>query len=99
MPTDNVFFITNVKVADMGVYSCTAKNPAGMIVVNATLSIEEIPFFAKPMENKEVIVGDAIVIECIAAGTPKPTLRWLKDDGPIQATKRYLLHLFYLCIL
>lgn len=89
MPTDVVFFITNVKLADMGVYSCTAKNPAGMIVANATLSIEEIPSFVKPMENKEVIIGEAIVIECKAAGTPKPALRWLKDDEPIKATERH----------
>ena len=39
MPTDDVLFIINVKIADSGVYSCTAQNLAGVIVANATLTI------------------------------------------------------------
>lgn len=40
MPTDDVFFIINTTPSDMGIYSCTAKNAAGIIVANASLSIE-----------------------------------------------------------
>lgn len=40
MPTDDVFFIINTKPSDMGIYSCTAHNPAGTIVANASLIIE-----------------------------------------------------------
>lgn len=39
MPDDDVFFITDVKPEDMGVYSCTAKNTAGTISANATLTV------------------------------------------------------------
>lgn len=39
MPTDDVFFIVNVKPVDSGVYSCTAQNIAGMAVANATLNV------------------------------------------------------------
>lgn len=39
MPTDDVLFIVDVKMADSGVYSCTAQNLAGLIVANATLTI------------------------------------------------------------
>lgn len=39
MPTDDVLFIVDVKMADSGVYSCTAQNLAGLIVANATLII------------------------------------------------------------
>ena len=39
MSNDDVFFIVNVKAADMGVYSCTAKNDAGVIIANATLTV------------------------------------------------------------
>lgn len=42
MHTDDVFFIMGAKPADMGIYSCTAHNPAGTIVANATLTIEGI---------------------------------------------------------
>lgn len=39
MPDDDVFFIMNVKREDMGVYSCTAKNTAGMVSANVTLTV------------------------------------------------------------
>lgn len=39
MPTDDVLFIVDVKMADTGIYSCTAQNTAGVIVANASLTI------------------------------------------------------------
>lgn len=36
---DDVFLIINVKLVDMGIYSCTAKNVAGTIAANATLTV------------------------------------------------------------
>lgn len=89
MPADDVFFIMNAKPSDMGVYSCTAKNAAGKIVANATLSIEEKPSFVKPMENKEVALGETVVIHCYASGAPKPSICWYKDGLPIVITERH----------
>ncbi|XP_058810468.1 leucine-rich repeats and immunoglobulin-like domains protein 3 isoform X2 [Phymastichus coffea] len=91
MPTDDVLFIVDVKTADSGVYSCTAQNLAGIIVANATLTILETPSFVKPMENKEVIVGGSIVMECMASGSPRPQLSWRKNGNPLQATERHFL--------
>jgi len=39
MPDDDVFFIVDVKVDDAGVYSCTARNDAGVVGANATLAV------------------------------------------------------------
>lgn len=39
MPTDDVFFIVNVKPSDTGVYSCLAVSIAGTITANATLTV------------------------------------------------------------
>lgn len=39
LPKDDVFFIVKVTSADMGTYSCTANNAAGMIIHNATLTV------------------------------------------------------------
>ncbi|XP_011162349.2 leucine-rich repeats and immunoglobulin-like domains protein 3 isoform X2 [Solenopsis invicta] len=89
MPTDDVLFIINVKMADSGVYSCTAQNLAGLIVANATLTILETPSFVKPMENKEIMVGGSIVLECMASGSPRPKLSWRKNGSPLQATERH----------
>ncbi|KYN02610.1 Leucine-rich repeats and immunoglobulin-like domains protein 3 [Cyphomyrmex costatus] len=89
MPTDDVLFIINVKMADSGVYSCTAQNLAGVIVANATLTILKTPSFVKPMENKEVMVGSSIVLECMASGSPRPKLLWRKNGSPLQTTERH----------
>ncbi|XP_011502166.1 PREDICTED: leucine-rich repeats and immunoglobulin-like domains protein 3 [Ceratosolen solmsi marchali] len=89
MPTDDVLFIIDVKTADSGVYSCTAQNLAGIIIANATLTILETPSFVKPMENKEVIAGGSIVMECMASGSPRPQLSWRKNSSPLQATERH----------
>lgn len=39
MPSDDVFFIVEVKNEDQGVYTCTAKNDAGFVKANATLMV------------------------------------------------------------
>lgn len=39
MSKDDVFLIIDVKLVDMGVYSCTAKNAAGVIASNVTLTV------------------------------------------------------------
>lgn len=39
IPADDHFYIFDVKLADEGNYSCIAKNDAGTIVANVTLSV------------------------------------------------------------
>lgn len=41
------------------------------------------------MENKEAIAGISSVLECMSSGSPKPSLRWLKDGKPIEVTERH----------
>uniref|UniRef100_A0ABD2VZI8 Ig-like domain-containing protein n=1 Tax=Trichogramma kaykai TaxID=54128 RepID=A0ABD2VZI8_9HYME len=89
MPMDDKLFIVDVKAADSGVYSCMAQNLAGNITANATLTILETPSFVKPMENKEVIAGGSIVLECMASGSPRPQLSWRKNGLPLQAIERH----------
>jgi hypothetical protein len=51
--------------------------------------IAETPTFVKPMQNKEFTAGESTVLECVAAGSPKPTLTWTKDGSPLVATPRH----------
>lgn len=41
------------------------------------------------MENKEIMVGGSIVLECMAGGVPRPKLSWRKNGKPLQATERH----------
>uniref|UniRef100_A0A8C2K6M7 Leucine-rich repeats and immunoglobulin-like domains 2 n=1 Tax=Cyprinus carpio TaxID=7962 RepID=A0A8C2K6M7_CYPCA len=89
MPDDDTFFIANVKTEDMGVYSCTAKNEAGSLSTNATLTVLETPSFQRPLEDRNVARGETAVLQCIARGSPAPRLNWTKDDAPLVLTERH----------
>lgn len=52
-------------------------------------SIVETPSFVKQMEDREIVSGETTVLECMAAGSPKPRLNWTKDGGPLVATERH----------
>uniref|UniRef100_A0A8D0HAL2 Leucine rich repeats and immunoglobulin like domains 2 n=1 Tax=Sphenodon punctatus TaxID=8508 RepID=A0A8D0HAL2_SPHPU len=89
MPEDDVFFIANVKIEDMGIYSCMAQNIAGGLSANATLTVLETPSFIRPLEDRTVARGETAVLQCIAGGSPAPRLNWTKDDGPLTVTERH----------
>ncbi|RZF42392.1 hypothetical protein LSTR_LSTR004200 [Laodelphax striatellus] len=90
MPTDDVFFILNVKPTDSGIYTCTANNRAGTATANASLTVLEAPSFIKIMdENKMITTGEAVVLECNASGSPKPKLTWRKDGKQLVKTDRH----------
>ncbi|XP_045144935.1 leucine-rich repeats and immunoglobulin-like domains protein 3 [Echinops telfairi] len=89
MPEDDVFFIVDVKIEDIGVYSCTAQNNAGSISANATLTVLETPSFLRPLLDRTVTKGETAVLQCIAGGSPPPRLNWTKDDSPLVVTERH----------
>lgn len=41
------------------------------------------------MEDKEIMVGGSIVLECMASGSPRPKLTWRKNGNPLQPTERH----------
>ncbi|XP_017285467.1 leucine-rich repeats and immunoglobulin-like domains protein 1 [Kryptolebias marmoratus] len=89
MPDDDVFFITDVKPEDMGVYSCTAKNTAGTVSANATLTVLEPPRPAPDLEDRSVVVGETVALQCKALGSPPPRITWLRDDQPLRPSDRH----------
>uniref|UniRef100_A0A8C9HXH8 Leucine rich repeats and immunoglobulin like domains 1 n=1 Tax=Piliocolobus tephrosceles TaxID=591936 RepID=A0A8C9HXH8_9PRIM len=91
MPDDDVFFITDVKIDDAGVYSCTAQNSAGSISANATLTVLETPSLAVPLEDRVVSAGETVALQCKATGNPPPRITWFKGDRPLSLTERHHL--------
>ncbi|XP_004854229.1 leucine-rich repeats and immunoglobulin-like domains protein 1 isoform X4 [Heterocephalus glaber] len=89
MPDDDVFFITDVKIDDSGVYSCTAQNSAGSISANATLTVLETPSLAVPLEDRVVSLGETVALQCKATGSPAPRITWFKGDRPLSLTERH----------
>uniref|UniRef100_A0A673ZE86 Leucine rich repeats and immunoglobulin like domains 1 n=1 Tax=Salmo trutta TaxID=8032 RepID=A0A673ZE86_SALTR len=89
MPDDDVFFITDVKLEDMGVYSCTAKNTAGTVSANASLTVLETPHLAQKLEDRSVVVGETVALQCKALGSPPPKITWLRNDEPLRSSDRH----------
>ncbi|KAM4741801.1 leucine-rich repeats and immunoglobulin-like domains protein 1 [Anableps anableps] len=89
MPDDDVFFIMDVKPEDMGMYSCTAKNTAGTVSANATLTVLETPHLAQEMKDRSVAVGDTVALQCKALGSPPPRITWLRNDQPLRPSDRH----------
>uniref|UniRef100_A0AAX7UFK4 Ig-like domain-containing protein n=1 Tax=Astatotilapia calliptera TaxID=8154 RepID=A0AAX7UFK4_ASTCA len=89
MPDDDVFFITDVKPVDMGVYSCTAKNTAGTVSANATLTVLETPHLAQDLEDRSITVGETVALQCKALGSPPPRITWLHNDQPLRPSDRH----------
>ncbi|XP_078517613.1 leucine-rich repeats and immunoglobulin-like domains protein 1 isoform X2 [Lissotriton helveticus] len=89
MPDDDVFFIMDVKIEDMGVYSCTAQNSAGSVSANATLTVLDTPYLIYPLEDRTVSVGATVALQCKASGSPAPRITWLKGDEALVVTERH----------
>ncbi|KAJ1109973.1 hypothetical protein NDU88_007330 [Pleurodeles waltl] len=89
MPDDDVFFIMDVKIEDMGVYSCTAQNSAGSVSANATLTVLDTPYLIYPLEDRTVAVGATVALQCKASGSPPPRITWLKGDEALVVTERH----------
>ncbi|KAG7273157.1 hypothetical protein CRUP_019324 [Coryphaenoides rupestris] len=88
MPDDDVFFIMDVKPEDMGVYSCTARNTAGVVSANASLTVLETPHLAQELEDRTVAVGDTVALQCKALGSPPPRISWLHNETPLRPSER-----------
>ncbi|CAG0885076.1 unnamed protein product [Darwinula stevensoni] len=88
---DHQMTIMYVQPEDAGVYTCKATNAAGTISTNFTLTVLDQPSIVRPMRDKTTKVGDTAVLECMANGSPTPSLAWKKDDIPLlpQTSKRY----------
>ncbi|KGL97278.1 Basement membrane-specific heparan sulfate proteoglycan core protein, partial [Charadrius vociferus] len=70
--------IERVERADAGQYRCTATNAVGAVQSHVILHVQATPQIAGQPEVKEVSVGSAAVLPCLASGFPVPDITWSK---------------------
>ncbi|XP_058488737.1 neurofascin homolog (chicken) a isoform X16 [Solea solea] len=81
-------------------YSCNArfpfthtiqqKNPFTLKVQNSRKVVETTPTFLTPSgteSSKMVLRDEQLLLECIAAGLPTPTIKWFKKGGDLPGHK------------
>ncbi|KAK2521549.1 Hspg2 [Columba guinea] len=77
-----------VERADAGQYRCTAANAVGTVQSHLILHVQAAPQIAGQPEVKEVAVGSAAVLPCLASGFPVPEITWSKLEGELPAGAR-----------
>ncbi|XP_064028426.1 basement membrane-specific heparan sulfate proteoglycan core protein isoform X3 [Pogoniulus pusillus] len=80
--------IEQVERADAGQYRCTATNAVGTVQSQVILHVQATPQIAGQPEVKEVSVGSAAVLPCLASGFPVPEITWSKLEGELPAGAR-----------
>ncbi|XP_061582531.1 neurofascin homolog (chicken) a isoform X1 [Cololabis saira] len=94
-------YFSNVRVQDAETdYCCNArflfthtiqqKNPFTLKVQTSRRVAETTPTFLSPAgaeSNKMVLRDEELLLECIAAGLPTPTIKWFKKGGDLPAPK------------
>lgn len=76
--------ISDVQLADSGIYTCVAASTAGVAERNFTLQVQEPPILEPSEFQAEVAVvrGASVVLPCEARGSPLPLVSWMKDGEP-----------------
>ncbi|KAM9706377.1 hemicentin-1 isoform 2-T2 [Dama dama] len=81
---DGTLSIKEAVLSDAGVYTCVATNIAGSDETEITLHVQEPPILEdlEPPYNtpfQERVANQRIAFPCPAKGTPKPTIKWLRN--------------------
>nr|XP_039257330.1 peroxidasin-like isoform X1 [Styela clava] len=88
--------IMNPKKVDEGLYKCVATNTIGsaesrQVQVVYRGSTSGPPFFISRPQDVQVRVGEPTTLECRAAGTPEPTISWIKDGNPVNSQNALII--------
>ncbi|XP_036128071.1 hemicentin-1 [Molossus molossus] len=76
--------INQAMLSDAGVYTCVAANIAGRDETEITLHVQEPPTLEDlepPYDTpfQERVANQRVAFPCPAKGTPKPTIKWLRN--------------------
>ncbi|XP_069890339.1 hemicentin-1 [Dipodomys merriami] len=81
---DGTLSIDQAMLSDAGVYTCAATNIAGRDEADITLHVQEPPRmedleppFDTPFQER--LANERITFPCPVKGTPKPTIKWLRN--------------------
>ncbi|KAK8775970.1 hypothetical protein V5799_030684 [Amblyomma americanum] len=73
-PDYSVLLLEPVLPSHVGNYTCIAKNKFGFDSYTTVLEVESSPMWKKVSGDISVVMGRTLVMECLAAGFPHPSL-------------------------
>ncbi|KAJ8379625.1 hypothetical protein SKAU_G00004030 [Synaphobranchus kaupii] len=87
LPT-GVLEIMTAEPSHAGRYTCSARNPAGVVYKHITLTVQEPPEVRPMKEEVKVVLHHGIVLPCDVQGFPRPTITWQREGVPIATGHR-----------
>ncbi|XP_030391158.1 hemicentin-2 isoform X2 [Gopherus evgoodei] len=90
-PDGSVLQINQTTVSSAGRYSCVASNAVADKTKHYLLSVLVSPTFPGmshegATDDVTVVIDNPVSLPCVALAYPSPTITWLKDEVPFQAS-------------
>ncbi|XP_044586192.1 neuroglian isoform X1 [Cotesia glomerata] len=77
----NSITIRNLTKHDTGNYGCNATNSNGYIYKDVYVNVQTIPAEINlPPMDKETVDGKNIIMTCRVTGSPKPAVKWIRNN-------------------
>ncbi|XP_021252413.1 immunoglobulin superfamily member 10 [Numida meleagris] len=82
---DGTLTIKDVTVYDRGLYTCTAKNPAGTDTLTVKLQVIAAPPVILEEKRQQItaMAGQDLSLPCTAEGNPQPHVHWVLSEGTV----------------
>ncbi|KAL0978113.1 hypothetical protein UPYG_G00166050 [Umbra pygmaea] len=73
---------------DEGTYECEAYNSEGRDTHQGRIIVQAQPEWLQVMSDSEVEISSELHWTCVAAGKPRPSIRWLRNGQPLSTQDR-----------
>ncbi|XP_062273055.1 hemicentin-1 [Scomber scombrus] len=75
--------ITDVRLIDSKLYTCTAENPAGNVSLSYNLHIQAKPRIQPAPSLLKALIGQTVTLPCVVQGEPSPEVSWFHNGLPV----------------
>ncbi|XP_028269954.1 hemicentin-1 isoform X2 [Parambassis ranga] len=75
--------ITDVRLIDSKLYTCTAENPAGNVSLSYNLHIQAKPRIQPAPSLLKALLGQTVTLPCVVQGEPSPEVSWFHNRQPV----------------
>ncbi|CAL8343147.1 unnamed protein product [Lota lota] len=76
--------ITDVRLLDSKLYTCTAANPAGNVSVSYNLHVQAKPKIQAAPSLLKALIGQTVNLPCVVQGEPRPEISWFHNGQPVR---------------
>uniref|UniRef100_A0A3P8SNR4 Uncharacterized protein n=1 Tax=Amphiprion percula TaxID=161767 RepID=A0A3P8SNR4_AMPPE len=85
--------ITDVRLIDSKLYTCTAENPAGNVSLSYNLHIQAKPRIQPAPSLLKALIGQTVTLPCVVQGEPRPEVSWFHNGLPVGVKNVTLLRI------